>query len=167
VVAGDNLFQPVARAVRAPSAASRTGPVLGVLRRERATRNSGQEVRHRGARPVRPGPSFTEKPERPETTLHRHRALLLSAAPAFPSSVSTSPRATIPTNRDGLMQWLCPRIPVLAWPVPGIWYDIGSKETLTKPIAFLPNGERPHPQVCGSFAWSGTARSFSTASPGL
>ena len=29
-----------------------------------------------------------------------------------------------------LIQWLYPRTPVYTWAVPGIWYDIGSKETL-------------------------------------
>ena len=29
-----------------------------------------------------------------------------------------------------LVQWLYPRVPVYTWVVPGVWYDIGSKETL-------------------------------------
>ena len=36
-------------------------------------------------------------------------------------------------NRDQpgrLVQWLYPRTSVYTWTVPGIWYDIGSKETL-------------------------------------
>ena len=73
--------------------------------------------------------SFTEKPEKPDTTL-------------VGIALYYYPRATLPlirqyvaegnnTDQPGrLMQWLCPRVPVHAWPVPGIWYDIGSKETL-------------------------------------
>jgi glucose-1-phosphate thymidylyltransferase len=29
-----------------------------------------------------------------------------------------------------LVQWFYPRIPFYIWRVPGIWYDVGSKETL-------------------------------------
>jgi glucose-1-phosphate thymidylyltransferase len=29
-----------------------------------------------------------------------------------------------------LVQWMYDRTPFYAWTVPGIWYDIGSKETL-------------------------------------
>ncbi|MGZ5483086.1 MAG: hypothetical protein ACXWID_14010, partial [Pyrinomonadaceae bacterium] len=29
-----------------------------------------------------------------------------------------------------LIQWLYPRTPVYVWRVPGVWFDIGSKETL-------------------------------------
>jgi len=35
-----------------------------------------------------------------------------------------------PDQPGRLMQWLYPRIPVYTWPVPGLWFDIGSKETL-------------------------------------
>lgn len=35
-----------------------------------------------------------------------------------------------PGPPGGLIQWLQARVPVLAWPVPGVWYDIESKETL-------------------------------------
>ena len=35
-----------------------------------------------------------------------------------------------PDQPGRLVQWLYPRQPVLTWSVPGIWYDIGSKETL-------------------------------------
>ena len=29
-----------------------------------------------------------------------------------------------------MIQWLYPRTPVHTWTLPGLWYDIGSKETL-------------------------------------
>ncbi|MDB6040169.1 MAG: glucose-phosphate thymidylyltransferase, partial [Verrucomicrobiales bacterium] len=35
-----------------------------------------------------------------------------------------------PDQPGRLMQWLYPRIPVYTWTVPGLWFDIGSKETL-------------------------------------
>ena len=52
------------------------------------------------------------------------------------------PKATLPMIKqyiaDGnnpdqpgrLIQWLYTRQPVYTWKVPGLWYDIGSKETL-------------------------------------
>jgi glucose-1-phosphate thymidylyltransferase len=35
-----------------------------------------------------------------------------------------------PDQPGRLVQWLYPRLPFYTWTVPGIWYDIGSKETL-------------------------------------
>lgn len=35
-----------------------------------------------------------------------------------------------PDQPGRLVQWLYPRAPFYTWRVPGIWYDIGSKETL-------------------------------------
>jgi NDP-sugar pyrophosphorylase family protein len=42
-------------------------------------------------------------------------------------------REGVEIDEDGVgrfVQWLYPRQPVYTWTVPGIWYDIGSKETL-------------------------------------
>jgi glucose-1-phosphate thymidylyltransferase len=72
---------------------------------------------------------FEEKPKDPKSTL-------TGIALYF------YPRATIPLIRQyiaeghnpdqpgRLVQWLYPRVPVFTWRVPGLWYDIGSKETL-------------------------------------
>jgi glucose-1-phosphate thymidylyltransferase len=72
---------------------------------------------------------FEEKPKEPKSTL-------TGIALYF------YPRATIPLIRQyiaeghnpdqpgRLVQWLYPRVPVFTWRVPGLWYDIGSKETL-------------------------------------
>ena len=58
------------------------------------------------------------------------------------SRFTTIPKTTLPlikqyiaegNNPDQpgrLIQWLYPRVPVYTWKVPGLWYDIGSKETL-------------------------------------
>jgi glucose-1-phosphate thymidylyltransferase len=35
-----------------------------------------------------------------------------------------------PDQPGRLVQWLYPRTPVFTWRVPGLWFDIGSKETL-------------------------------------
>ncbi len=37
-----------------------------------------------------------------------------------------------PDQPGRLVQWLYPRVPFYTWPVPGIWYDIGSRETLVE-----------------------------------
>ena len=34
-----------------------------------------------------------------------------------------------PDQPGRLIQWLYPRLPVYTWRVPGLWYDIGSKES--------------------------------------
>jgi glucose-1-phosphate thymidylyltransferase len=72
---------------------------------------------------------FEEKPKEPASTL-------IGIALYF------YPRATLPLIRQyvaegnnpdqpgRLIQWLYPRTPVFTWSVPGLWYDIGSKETL-------------------------------------
>jgi glucose-1-phosphate thymidylyltransferase len=76
------------------------------------------------------------------------RITFFEEKPANPISTLTGialyyyPRATVPMIRQyiaegnnpdqpgRLIQWLYPRTPVYTWTVPGIWYDIGSKETL-------------------------------------
>jgi glucose-1-phosphate thymidylyltransferase len=68
--------------------------------------------------------------------------------PKYPTSTVTGialyfyPRAILPLIRQyivegnnpdqpgRLVQWLYPRVPVYTWRVPGLWYDIGSRETL-------------------------------------
>ncbi|MCS1407724.1 MAG: Glucose-1-phosphate thymidylyltransferase [Verrucomicrobia subdivision 3 bacterium] len=73
--------------------------------------------------------SFEEKPESPETTL------IGIALYYYPKSVLPKINAFLDGDNDPdkpgrLVQWLYPRLPVFTWSVPGIWYDIGSKETL-------------------------------------
>ena len=43
------------------------------------------------------------------------------------------------------VQWLYPRTPVYTWRVPGLWFDIGSKETLEEANEILPT-------ICGRCA---------------
>jgi hypothetical protein len=35
-----------------------------------------------------------------------------------------------PDQPGRLVQWLYPRTPFYTWKVPGLWFDVGSKETL-------------------------------------
>jgi len=76
------------------------------------------------------------------------RIVVFEEKPKNPTSSVTGialyyyPRATLglikqymaegnnPDQPGRLVQWLYPRTPVYTWPVPGLWFDIGSKETL-------------------------------------
>jgi glucose-1-phosphate thymidylyltransferase len=73
--------------------------------------------------------SFEEKPQNPKSTL------LGIALYYYPAAVVEMLQTYIqegnnPDQPGRFVQWLYPRIPVHTWKVPGIWYDIGSKETL-------------------------------------
>lgn len=72
---------------------------------------------------------FEEKPEAPASTV------IGIALYYFPRNVLPRIREYLEAGHNpgppgGLIQWLYPQVPVLAWHVPGIWYDIESKETL-------------------------------------
>ena len=72
---------------------------------------------------------FEEKPKNPTSTLTG------IALYFYPRSTISLIRQYIaegnnPDQPGRLVQWLYPRTPVYTWRVPGLWYDIGSKETL-------------------------------------
>jgi glucose-1-phosphate thymidylyltransferase len=78
------------------------------------------------------------------------RILFFEEKPKSPTSTLTAialyyyPRATLPLIRQyiaegnnpdqpgRLVQWLYPRVPFYTWRVPGLWFDIGAKETLAE-----------------------------------
>jgi glucose-1-phosphate thymidylyltransferase len=39
-------------------------------------------------------------------------------------------RRNNPDQPGRLVQWMYPRLPFYTWRVPGLWFDVGSKETL-------------------------------------
>ena len=126
VVAGDNLFS---RPLTEFGAYCRRcqGPVLGVFEvgSLELAKKYGVVDEDQTGRLV----SFVEKPANP-------------ARPLIGIALYYYPKATLPLIRQylaegnnpdqpgRLIQWLYPRLPVHTWNVPGIWYDIGSKETL-------------------------------------
>jgi glucose-1-phosphate thymidylyltransferase len=72
---------------------------------------------------------FEEKPKNPTSTLTG------IALYFYPRQVLSLIRQYIaegnnPDQPGRLVQWLYPRTPVFTWRVPGLWFDIGSKETL-------------------------------------
>ncbi len=126
VVAGDNLFSEKLGAF-GEFCRAKNAPVLGVYDVE-----SLESAKKYGVVAVnRDGviTDFKEKPALPASTL-------------IGIALYYYPRATLklvgqylaegnnPDQPGRLVQWLYPRTPVFTWTVPGIWYDIGSKETL-------------------------------------
>jgi glucose-1-phosphate thymidylyltransferase len=72
---------------------------------------------------------FEEKPKTPVSTLTGIGLYF------YPRSALALIRQYVaegnnPDQPGRLVQWLYPRLPFYTWRVPGIWYDIGSKETL-------------------------------------
>lgn len=126
VVAGDNLFsQSLAEFGTFCSKVNQ--PVVGVYdigSLDQAVKYGVVDVDADG-RLVR----FVEKPPQASSTL-------------IAIALYYYPKATLPlikqyidegNNADQpgrLIQWMYPRMPVYTWTVPGIWFDIGSKETL-------------------------------------
>lgn len=73
--------------------------------------------------------SFVEKPAQPASTLIGI-ALYYYPRAILPLIRQYLAEGNNPDQPGRLVQWLYPQMPVLTWSVPGIWYDIGSKETL-------------------------------------
>jgi glucose-1-phosphate thymidylyltransferase len=72
---------------------------------------------------------FEEKPKNPVSTL-TGIALYFYPRAALPYIRQYISEGNNPDQPGRLIQWLYPRLPVYTWKVPGLWYDIGSKETL-------------------------------------
>jgi glucose-1-phosphate thymidylyltransferase len=126
VVAGDNLFSQSLEGFGQFCRAKKS-PVLGVYDvgdLKKMTRFGGIHIDGEG-RII----SFEEKAVRPTTTL-------ASAALYFYPQVTLRlihEYVAGGNNADQpgrLVQWLFPQVPFYAWKVPGLWFDIGSKEML-------------------------------------
>src|ERR1700722_18762606 len=72
---------------------------------------------------------FEEKPKNPTSTL-TGIALYYYPKNSIPLIRQYIAEGNNPDQPGRLVQWLYPRTPVFTWRVPGIWFDIGSKETL-------------------------------------
>ena len=73
--------------------------------------------------------SFVEKPPQPTSTLIGI-ALYFYPRATLPLIKRYLAEGNNPDQPGRFVQWLYPRQPVYTWAVPGLWYDIGSKETL-------------------------------------
>ncbi len=72
---------------------------------------------------------FEEKPKNPTSTI-TGIALYFYPKTTLPLIGQYVAHGNNPDQPGRLIQWLYPRTPVFTWRVPGIWYDIGSKESL-------------------------------------
>ncbi|MDQ3889043.1 MAG: nucleotidyltransferase family protein [Actinomycetota bacterium] len=136
VVAGDNLFtetlEDFGRFGREKDA-----PVLAVYdvgTLEAIRRYSAIEIDESGRIT-----SFEEKPAEPRSTL-TGIALYFYPRSALPLVRRYLEEGNNPDQPGRLVEWLYRRTPVYTWRVPGLWYDIGSEETLREADRML--GER-------------------------
>lgn len=72
---------------------------------------------------------FEEKPASPKSTL-TGIALYYYPESALPLVRRYVEEGNNPDQPGRLVQWMYERTPFYTWRVPGIWYDVGSKETL-------------------------------------
>ncbi|MCX6927089.1 MAG: sugar phosphate nucleotidyltransferase, partial [Verrucomicrobia bacterium] len=72
---------------------------------------------------------FEEKPKDPTSTL-TGIALYFYPKSTLPLIEQYVAEGNNPDQPGRLIQWLYSRTPVYTWKVPGLWFDIGSKETL-------------------------------------
>lgn len=72
---------------------------------------------------------FEEKPKQPQSTL-TGIALYFYPRASLPLIRQYIAEGNNPDQPGRLVQWMYPRTPFYTWRVPGIWFDIGSKETL-------------------------------------
>ena len=72
---------------------------------------------------------FEEKPKNPTSTL-TGIALYFYPRNTIPLIRQYIAAGNNPDQPGRLVQWLYSRTPVYTWRVPGLWFDIGSKETL-------------------------------------
>jgi glucose-1-phosphate thymidylyltransferase len=128
VVAGDNLFsRPLAGFNEFCRA--RNAPVLGVYdvgNLEEIKKYNAIETDSEGRITF-----FQEKPQEPKSTI---TGIALYYYPKWSLELIKQYIAdgNNPDQPGLLIQWLYPRTPVYVWRVPGIWFDIGSKETLAE-----------------------------------
>lgn len=126
VVAGDNLFsQPLDDFGR--YCRQKQAPVLAVY-----DVGNLEEIRKYNAITIdgdRRITFFEEKPQHPTSTV-TGIALYYYPRNVLPLIRRYVAEGNNPDQPGRLVQWLYPRIPFYTWAVPGVWYDIGSKETL-------------------------------------
>lgn len=126
VVAGDNLFSQSVEGFGA-FARSKKAPVLAVYdvgSLEQIKKYNSISIDANGKITY-----FEEKPKVPTSTL-TGIALYYYPKETLPMIKQYVKEGNNPDQPGRLVQWLYTRTPVYTWTVPGLWYDIGSKETL-------------------------------------
>ena len=126
VVAGDNLFSESIEAF-GKFCREKNAPVLGVY-----DVGDLEAIKKYNAITVDDGGRITyfeEKPKMPQSTL-TGIALYFYPRATLPLIRQYVAEGNNPDQPGRLVQWLYPRTPFYTWRVPGLWFDIGSKETL-------------------------------------
>lgn len=126
VVAGDNLFSEKLQGF-GKFVAEKNAPVLAVYdvgNLEEIKKYNSITVDGAGRITF-----FEEKPKNPTSTI-TGIALYYYPKATLPLIKQYMAEGNNPDQPGRLVQWLYPRAPFYTWRVPGIWYDIGSKETL-------------------------------------
>lgn len=126
VVAGDNLFSQALTAF-GDFCREKNAPVLGIYDVEDL-----EEVKKYNSITLDESGKITffeEKPKNPTSSL-TGIALYYYPAHTLPLIDKYISEGNNPDQPGRLIQWLYPQTPVYTWKVPGLWYDIGSKETL-------------------------------------
>ena len=126
VVAGDNLFSQTledfgryCREVKAPVlAVYDVGDLDQIKKYSAITIDRDRRITF-----------FEEKPKQPTNTI-TGIALYYYPREVLPLIRQYVAEGNNPDQPGRLVQWLYPRVPFYTWLVPGLWYDIGSKETL-------------------------------------
>jgi len=128
VVAGDNLFSQPLQGF--PEFCRRKGtPVLGIydvgdLEAVRKFNTLALDAEGRIT-------AFVEKPQNPTSTL-TGIALYFYPRRLLPLIHRYLAEGNNPDQPGRLVQWLYPQVPFYTWRVPGLWYDIGSPESLAE-----------------------------------
>jgi glucose-1-phosphate thymidylyltransferase len=128
VVAGDNLFDRNLAGF-GQSARRRNAPVLAVYdvgNLEAVKKYNAISIDADGRITF-----FEEKPANPTSTL-TGIALYYYPQSSLPLIRQYVAEGNNPDQPGRLVQWMHPRTPFYTWQVPGLWYDIGSKETLAE-----------------------------------
>jgi glucose-1-phosphate thymidylyltransferase len=126
VVAGDNLFS-VSLEDFGGFCREKNAPVLGVYdvgNLEDVKKYNSITIDQSGKIVF-----FEEKPKEPKSTL-TGIALYYYPRTTIPLIRQYVAEGNNPDQPGRLIQWLYSRTPVYTWRVPGLWYDIGSKESL-------------------------------------
>ncbi len=129
VVAGDNLFSDGLEGF-GEFARRKNAPVLGVY-----DVGSLEEIKKYNAIEVDDEQAhitfFEEKPAQPKSTL-TGIALYFYPRSVLPLIRRYVEEGNNPDQPGRLVQWMYTRTPFYTWRVPGLWFDVGSKETLAE-----------------------------------
>ena len=127
VVAGDNLFSNTLEAF-GKFCREKKAPVLAVY-----DVGNLEEIKKYNAITIDPNSKiitfFEEKPQKPASTV-TGIALYYYPKPSLSLIKQYIAEGNNPDQPGRLVQWLYPRTAVYTWRVPGIWFDIGSKDAL-------------------------------------